>query len=131
MDKYRILVKGIVKCENKFLIVKKWYDDRIAEPFQWEFIDSPIEFCEAPDKAVIRSIQEQTGLTAMIDRILYTWTFTVGDVFNIGICYLCLASMDEIVLSEELDDFCWISRDEMKDYNINPKILTDMEKAGF
>lgn len=131
MDKYRILVKGIVKCEDKFLIVKKWYDDRIAEPFQWEFIDSPIEFTEEPDKAVIRCIQEQTGLSAIIDRILYTWTFKLGDVFNIGISYLCLASMDEIVLSEELDDFCWISRDEMKDYHISPKILNDMERVGL
>ena len=39
MSKYRILVKGIVKKDNKFLIVERWYDDNIAAPYQWEFID--------------------------------------------------------------------------------------------
>ena len=34
MSKYRILVKGIVKKDNKFLIVERWYDDNIAAPYQ-------------------------------------------------------------------------------------------------
>ena len=29
MDKYRILVKGIVQCQDHYLVVEKWYDDRI------------------------------------------------------------------------------------------------------
>ena len=29
MEKYRILVKGIVKHDDQFLIVEHWYDDRI------------------------------------------------------------------------------------------------------
>ncbi len=29
MDKFRILVKGIVQCNGKYLVVEKWYDDRI------------------------------------------------------------------------------------------------------
>lgn len=129
MNKYRILVKGIVKSDDKYLIVKKWYDDRILEPYQWEFVDGVLEFMEDPDKAVIRSIQEQTGLSATIDKILYTWTFMLGDVFNIGISYLCMAPMDEIVLSEDLVDFQWINRDEMEAYQISTKILEDLERA--
>lgn len=131
MDKYRILVKGIIKSDDKYLIVKKWYDDRISEPYQWEFIDGAVEFMEEPDKAVIRHIQEQIGLSATIDKILYTWTFTYGDVFNIGISYLCMVPMDEIILSEDLVDFRWISRDEMEAYHINDKILEDFERYGL
>ena len=36
MNKYRILVKGIVQRDNKYLAVEKWYDDNIMEPYQWE-----------------------------------------------------------------------------------------------
>lgn len=32
MDKYRILVKGIVQCQDHYLVVEKWYDDRIFDP---------------------------------------------------------------------------------------------------
>lgn len=39
MNKYRILVKGIVQKGNRYLTVEKWYDDNIVEPYQWEFID--------------------------------------------------------------------------------------------
>ena len=52
MNKYRILVKGIVQRDNKYLAVEKWYDDNIMEPYQWEFIDGEAEFGESPDKAV-------------------------------------------------------------------------------
>ena len=75
MNRYRILVKGIVQKDDKFLAVEKWYDDNIIDPYQWEFVDGETEFGESPDAAVLRIIQEQTGLIAVVDRILYTWTF--------------------------------------------------------
>ncbi|HWT26859.1 MAG TPA: hypothetical protein VN131_02890, partial [Mobilitalea sp.] len=62
------------------------------------------------------------------DRILYTWTFTVGDEFNIGISYLCIVPMDNVILSEDLNDYKWIKRDEFEDY-IDRKVLEDIERA--
>lgn len=127
MKKYQIMVKGIVQMEDKYLVVRKWFNDRVAEPYQWGFVDGKIEFQEEPDKAVIRHINEQTGLSAAIDRILYTWTFMTGDVFNIGISYLCVASIDSIVLSEELVDHCWIKREEFETF-LDSKVLEDVER---
>jgi nucleoside triphosphatase len=128
MEKYKIMVKGIVRLEDKYLVVKKWYDDRIAEPYEWGFIDGKIEFMENPDKAVLRLIGEQTSLSATIDKLLYTWTFMTGDVFNIGISYLCLASMETVFLSEDLVDYVWITKDEFDQY-IEKKILNDIERV--
>ena len=109
-NKYRILVKGIVKRGNRYLVVEKWYDDNIANPYQWEFIDGVAEFGESPDSAVVRIIQEQTGFTSVVDRILYTWTFMLGAECNLGLAYLCLTDMDEdsVILSEELHEAKWI-----------------------
>lgn len=128
MNKYNILTKGIVKSGDKYLVVEKWYDDRIADPYEWEFITSSIEFGEDPDTEVIRLINEQTGLLAVIDKILYTWTFKTGDVFNIGISYLCITDMQEVILSEELNNYAWISRDEFSEY-IGEHILKDIDKS--
>ncbi len=131
MEKYRVLVKGVVQYENKYLVVSKWYDDRVSdEPYQWLFIDGVIDFGESPDKAVIRLIYEQTGLSAVIDKILYTWTFMMGDEFNLGISYLCRVTFDEVVLSEELADSRWIMKEEMN-YYLSGKVLEDIERADL
>ena len=128
MEKYRILVKGIVQYEDKYLVVRRWFDDRLLEPYQWGFIDGTIDFGEAPDKAVLRCINEQTGLSATIERILYTWTFTTGETFNIGISYHCRVTFDEVVLSEELNESNWITKEELETY-IDRRVLNDIESA--
>ena len=130
-NKYRILVKGIVQRGNRYLAVEKWYDDNIADPYQWEFIDGVAEFGESPDSAVVRIIHEQTGLTSVVDRILYTWTFMLGSECNLGLAYLCLTDMDEdsVILSEELHEAKWIEADEFSDYIHNKRMLEDLENA--
>ena len=130
-NRYRILVKGIVKKDNKFLIVEKWYDDNIVDPYQWEFVDGEAEFGESPDAAVVRIIQEQTGLTSVVYRILYTWTFMIGSECNLGLSYLCLTDMDEdtVVLSEDLNNAKWIEADEIEDYINNKRMIEDLKNA--
>ena len=44
MSKFRVLVKGIVQYQDSYLAVERWYDDRIFDPYQWEFIDGEMEF---------------------------------------------------------------------------------------
>ena len=131
MNAYRILVKGIVKRDDKYLIIEKWYDDNIMDPYQWEFLDGEAEFGESPDVAVIRMIQEQTGLTAEVYRILYTWTFMVGSVCSLGLTYLCYTDMeeDDVQLSEDLHDCRWVSADEFGEFISNQRMLEDIEKA--
>ena len=129
MDKYRITVKGIVKNEDKYLVVKRWYDDRIGNPYQWEFIDGQIEFGEAPEKAVVRLIKDSLGIDSVVDDILYTWSYMVGDVFNIGICYECIGIHSDIILSEDLHEYCWILQEEFDKYIENKDMLEDIIKA--
>ncbi len=131
MDKYRIIVKGIVKSLDKYLIVEKWFDDRIQDPYQWGFIDGAINFGESPDRAVVRIIAEDTGLCVQIDRVLYTWSFMAGDTCTIGISYLCLTGMEDVLLSEELHDYRWITKDEFEQYIDNQDVLNDIECAGL
>ena len=133
MNAYRILVKGIVKKDDKYLIVEKWYDDNIIDPYQWEFLDGEAEFGESPDAAVVRLIQEQTGLTSVVGRVLYTWTFMVGSVCNLGLSYLCYTEMDEdsVVLSEDLNDSRWITEEEFELYITNKRMLQDLEQADL
>ncbi len=129
MGKYKIVVKGIVNYGNEYLILKKWYDDRIDEPFQWEFPDGVVEFGESPERAIERLVTEATGLTAEVMRPLYTWQVTLGDVSVIGISFLLYAHTQETAISEEYSECAWISRLDFEDYITNPLILKDLERA--
>lgn len=131
MGKYRILVKGIVKYQDNYLVVEKWFDDRISDPFQWDFINGELEFGEEPDKGILRVVSEQTGLNVEMGHPLYTWTFMVGEVCNIGISYLCHTGMQDIILSEELNDYRWITSEEFDEYIANNDVLKDIHKIGL
>lgn len=129
MKNCSLLVKGIVRSEGKYLILAKWYDDCIMDPYQWQFVDGAVDFGESPDAAVLRLIEEQTGLNAEIERILYTWSFTIEDTHKVGIAYVCIADSSPVILSEELNDAHWVTREELKDYIDNQNVLNDIERA--
>ncbi len=131
VKKYKIVVKGILKNQDKFLLVEKWYDDNIANPYQWEFIDGVVNFGESPDDAVLRILEEQTGLVANIDHIAYTWTYMVGDKCNLGIAYVCSTGLvgGDIVLSENLNAYEFVPAEQLDTYITNQQMLKDLRNA--
>ena len=131
MGRYRVVVKGIVNYGSDYLLLKKWYDDRIDEPYQWEFPSGEVEFGEMPERAAERIVLEDTGLTAEASKPLYTWQYTLGDESNIGICYLLYAHDMETVISEEYADSAWVDRFGFADYIQNKKLLNDIERADL
>lgn len=131
MKKFGIKIKGIVKKDDKFLILKKWYDDRITEPYQWEFVDGDLEYGLSPDAYVIQLINSSTGLDAKIDHIPYTWSYELGDMQIVGIAYLCHVESDMVILSEDISDFKWVTASELLDYIENKGILNDLINTGI
>jgi 8-oxo-dGTP pyrophosphatase MutT (NUDIX family) len=131
MGKFRVLVKGIVQYENRYLAVERWYDDRIFEPYQWEFLDGELEFGETPEKAVERVVEEEIGIPVQAAEPLYTWGFTAGEICTVGIAFLCNAETEEIVLSEELHDSQWVPKEELANVISNKAVVQDIEKAGL
>lgn len=131
MENCKIMVKGIVQYNDRYLLVEKWYDDRIADPYQWEFIDGKLEYGEDPEKGVFRIVEEQTGLQAEVSKPLYTWSYMVGETWNIGIAYHCIATEDEVILSEELNNHKWVTRDEFEHYITNKRVLQDVDKTDL
>ncbi len=50
MENIYLRVKGIIKQDDKYLLIKRWVDDRIPDPFLWEFVDAEVNYGEAPDE---------------------------------------------------------------------------------
>lgn len=123
-------VKGIIKKDDRYLLLKRWVDDRIPDPFVWEFIDAEVNHGEAPDDTVLRAINEQLSVEGKIEKIEYTWSSMLGDTHCVGIAYICsIEEADEanIVLSEEFGEWIWVTREEIPVYIENQYVLKDLE----
>lgn len=131
MGKFRIIVKAVVEKEGKYLVVERWYNDCIVEPYQWEFLDGEMEYGEAPEHAAIRLAAEYTGLHTEVLNTLYTWEFTAGEVSTIGITFVCKALNDEIILSDDLLNYKWISKEEIPEVITKRAVIRDMLRVGF
>lgn len=128
MEKTVLKVKGIIEKDGRYLLVKRWYDDRIPEPFMWEFIDGNVSFGESPEDALRRLIAEDLGVEGEIVRPAYTWSLLVGDTHIVGIAYICrVEDYDNISLAEELGEFAWVRREEFEDYIDNINVLKDLQ----
>lgn len=126
-----VKVKGIIKKDDRYLVLKRWVDDRIPDPFVWEFVDGQLEHGESPDQGVLRQIREQLGVEGAIEKIEYTWSQMLGDTQCVGIAYLCSvqAEDDSFEMSEEYGGHEWIKREEFPYYIENPYVLQDLKKA--
>lgn len=131
MKKHRIIVKCVVNYGSEYLLLQKWFDDRIEDPFQWLFAEGEVEFGESPEHAAERIVAEAAGLTAEAERPLYTWHYMLGDESNIGICYLLYAHDTNTVISEDYTDAVWVDRFGFEKYIQNPKLLADIERANL
>lgn len=134
MENIYLRVKGIIKKGDKYLLIKRWVDDRIPDPFVWEFIDAEVNFGEAPDDAVLRAVRDLLSVEGKIERIIYTWSNMIGDSQCVGIAYLCNIDAEEednIILSEDYGEWEWVERDKFQYYIENRFVLDDLEGVEF
>lgn len=126
-----VKVKGIVKYQDKYLLIQKWYDDNIVNPYKWEFVDSVVEPGKGPDDIAVDSVEMGMGIEVEMSKILYTWTYTVGETFHIGIAYLCEADSDIVIMSDDYSKFVWVSSSELEDYIEDKNLIDDLKKHGI
>ena len=69
-----------------------------------------------------REVMEETGLTVSVERPLYVgeWFPVIKGVPNqiVAVFFVCKAAAGEVRLSEEHDDFQWISADDAAKYDL-------------
>lgn len=132
MNDLFLKVKGIVRKEDgTYLVIKRWMDDRIPDPFAWEFFDGDVQHGESPDMAVLRAIRDTIGVEGNIEQVLYTWSHMIEDTQCVGIAYLCSVDSEDtaFVLPEEFGGWEWIAKENFEHYIDNPYVLQDLKRA--
>lgn len=73
-------------------------------------------FGETIEETLIREVKEETNLLVSPKKILGTWNYMnkTGDVQVAGLIYLVEGyNLSHLILSEEHDNYCWLSFDEL------------------
>ena len=128
MTMWGLTVRGICQFNDKYLLLK--IRSRSAhDAGKWEIPGGKVKKCEFFDEALKREYLEETGLEIDIESLYnvvrndYTACKTNEEVKSIQLIMKVTCESDEVVISEEHDEFGWFSLDEVKDM-ISKDMLT-------
>jgi 8-oxo-dGTP diphosphatase len=115
---WKICICGVIKKENKFLIVKRRSDDPNNAGF-WEFPSGKVDFGESLNEALSRELLEEIGnsFSEKETRLIGTSEYIIekndSKRYTIQINYLIEIEQEiQIELSEEHTKFDWADKDD-------------------
>jgi len=116
-----LVVVGLVVHEGKILMVRRSEQENSLAHMKWEYPGGKVDFGESPEAAVIREIEEETGVKARIKRLLpesfvHVWDYSWGKQHTIIYGYECeFVSKTTRIADHHVYDTDWVSIDEVLD----------------
>lgn len=129
----KVAVGGVIIHEGKVLIIQRASDDDVY-PNLWEVPSGKREHFEKVSDTVLREVKEETGLNTEIVKIVGAFNFVIEkpeetrDVTQINFL-LKLAGESDVKLSNEHQNFAWITKDEVDNYNLSTETKSIILKA--
>ncbi len=114
--KCRVSVKGMLFRNSKFLILKRKSSVNEKDGL-WELPGGMVDYDESPNDAIVREIFEETSIEVLDVSPIYVFNINRSDGKIVGIVYTLKFAFDEVVLSDEHEDYMWISEADVDDYN--------------
>ena len=103
MDLPHIAVAGIVVYNDRCLFLK-----RKNPPLNWAPPAGRLRDNETFQEGVVREIYEETGLEVRILMNVEAWVGKPVDTHVVSTTFVCQASSDKVILSDEHSDYLWI-----------------------
>ena len=132
VDKLLAATKAFIVHDGKILLLKEStnYKDG-ANAGRYDVVGGRVEPGQRFDDSLIREIKEETGLTVKIGRPFFVneWRPEVRrEKWQIiGTFFECLSDSNQVTLSEDHEEYVWISPEEYKNYNIIPNLTKAFE----
>ncbi|MGE5298105.1 MAG: NUDIX domain-containing protein [Acidobacteriaceae bacterium] len=110
----------IVNEENKFLILKR-ADKEDFLPGYWEIPGGGSDYGETPEEAIKREVKEECDLNVKAQMPLFIGNYMLGEKQRIEINFLCrlIDQNSQPKMSEEHQDFAWVSFEEIGNYKMS------------
>ena len=115
---------------EEFLLVKR-ADTKDRNPGLWEFPGGVVEADETPEKAGMRELKEETGLTGEVLRTGEPGIIE-SDLGGIEIHpFLVLVENDSVELSREHKEYRWLGLKGIEDFETVKGIEKELEAVGI
>lgn len=137
----RIIVCPIIENDGDVLLCRM-ASDRGVFPGQWALSGGGTEPDETIEEALRREIREELG--DKLELISITpWTFrddiriktyadgTKEEIYMIYLIFDCVSANRDVVFNEEFQEIAWVSRDRLKDYDLNDATRFTFSQKGF
>ena len=125
-----LTVRGVVKKEDKILILRRHPKSR-NNPHKYELPGGKVDPGEFFDVALIREFKEETNLDVNIESLFEV----VQPISTVQLMMNLEILSGEVQISDEHDDFKWVSNEELKElYNedmLTPTLRKTLEKRDF
>lgn len=106
---HQVAVNAYLIYEEKFLLLK-----RTKPPQIWGPPGGRLYQNEDPLQGLKREVYEETHLTINIIRPVTTWFGEFKGTLLLSIDYLCTSNKNSIFLSEEHNDYQWLTFSDLK-----------------
>jgi 8-oxo-dGTP diphosphatase len=119
----RIAMKAVIVKDGKVLLLREaaTYKDG-TQVGRYHMPGGRIEAGENFEEALRREIKEETGLTVDIVQPVYVgeWRPVIREVAHqiIGVFFICRPTSEEISLSDEHDDYKWVTKEDFSNYDV-------------
>lgn len=129
----KVVLGGVIIEDNKILILQRNMNEDIY-PGLWELPSGKKENLETAEVALIRELREETGLEVepIIPFDVFNYQIEKTDIIkdSTQINYLVKNKSDlKVILSDEHQDYKWISQNEINSYNLSDSTKIVIEKA--
>lgn len=121
--KYGLAVSAVINDENnRFLLLKRAHTSKHFAG-QWETPGGKIDPGETIDEALIREVKEETGLTITVTGIAGASEFELPTIKVALLHMKANSTSQDVQLSDEHEEFAWISLPEFEAKDLCPKII--------
>lgn len=122
------VVAGIIFMEDKFLIAKR--NAKKSQGNLWEFPGGKVEMGESYPEALKREIKEELNANIEVEKYLGDCIHQYSDKVIKLIGYKAKLLSKNIEMLEH-EDYCWISIEELKCYDLADADRKLIEKMGI
>ena len=122
------VTKSIIEDNGKYLLIKRSSNSKFF-PNKWDFPGGKIREGEDPSTSVKRETREETSLDIEVGKQIIEDYHTENKSKIHYRIFLVKTYQDNIELSEDHSDFAWLSKEQMKKYELTPFVKKFLEKS--
>lgn len=130
MKGYGLTVRGIIKNEDKILIVKRHPKSR-TDPEMWELPGGKVENGEHFADALVREIKEETSLDASVGDFCDAVQNDYAHKRTVQLMMYMDDVEGEVKISEEHTDYMWADLEKIKTLEISTSLEKLLKKRKW